>query len=78
MKRRPSRILPGAPAPLPDSLVDTLSTILADALIEDLRRLPEITTGAGSQAGGRREIMSPVDRVHRRHPRTVLPSPGPQ
>ncbi len=53
MKRRPSRILPGAPAPLPESLVDTLSTILADALIEDLRRLPEITTGAGSQAGGR-------------------------
>jgi hypothetical protein len=62
--------------PLTESLVDTLSTILAEAVIEDLRKHPEITAPADSQVGGREEIMAPVDPVQRRRPRTGLPSPG--
>jgi hypothetical protein len=74
---RAGQVPADTPAPLPESLVDTLSTILADALIEDLRKHPEITATADPQEDRRREIMSPVDPVQRR-PRTVLPSPGPQ
>jgi hypothetical protein len=78
MKRRPGQIPAGTPAPLPESLVDALSTILADAVIEDLRKYPEITATADSQPGDRREIMPPVNPVQCRRPRTVLPSPRPR
>jgi hypothetical protein len=35
---------------LPESLVDVLSTIFADAVIEDLRKHPELTSSVGSEA----------------------------
>jgi hypothetical protein len=56
--------------------VDALSTILADAVIEDLRKHAEVPAPADSQVGGRGEIMAPVAPGQRRRPRTGLPSPG--
>jgi hypothetical protein len=75
MKRPPREISPKARAPLPESLVDTLSTILADAVIDDLRKHPELTSAAASQAGRGQAIMPPVPRADHRLPRRTLPSP---